>query len=573
MQASKVPVSNKQSRDFGKTFGLVAILTVFSKLVGFVRDLVVASAYGTGALADAYNFAYLYTGNVLILFGGLGGPFHSATVTVLTREKDKPDSGLLMAQVLAATSVLLGILSVTLFLLAPYMLQLAEHFGFAYKGADANLFYNQLVLQLRWMSPLILISGLIGVTYGILNVFNRVTWPSLSPIIASLAIIIALQIYPDHSTSLPLAIATLVGAIGQLAAQLPDLSQCKLPWRFSLTPTPELKQYLAMLWPAALGTLIGQVTTYIDSAFCAQIGEGIFTSIVNSNRLAQLPLGILTTAMLVPMLPRFSELAHAQDFDGLKIDYRRALRFMVFLSIPLTALLITLPGPIVQTLFQRGAFTVRSTALVASALLFLAPQIPFYVGRDLITRVFYAMKNAKTPYYVALVAIAVKTILDWLVVYAFPLVAPKLGLNPSSPDFQIYQVAGMSLATTIITVMNLLLLSLVLQKDIGLLGLRKTIKPLFLMGIAGTLCGALSYFAFTGLMHKFGLPDASTGIHLLGRAFKLTTLTEAIYIAVSCAVGLLAYFGTCLMCKLEELDMLAKRLPGPLSKLLRSNKE
>jgi putative peptidoglycan lipid II flippase len=572
MQASKLPVSNKQSRDFGKTFGLVAILTVFSKLVGFVRDLVVAGAYGTGALADAYNFAYLYTGNVLILFGGLGGPFHSATVTVLTREKDKPDSGLLMAQVLAATSVLLGILSVALFMLAPYMLQLAELCGWQYKGADASLFYSQLVLQLRWMSPLILISGLIGVTYGILNVFNRVTWPSLSPIIASVAIIIALQIYPDHSTSLPLAIATLVGAIGQLAAQLPDLSKCKLPWRFSLTPTPELKHYLAMLWPAAMGTLIGQVTTYIDSGFCGQIGEGCFTAIVNANRLAQLPLGILTTAMLVPMLPRFSELAHAQDFDGLKNDYRRALRFMVFLSIPLTALLIALPEPIVQTLFQRGAFTARSTALVASALLFLAPQIPFYVGRDLITRVFYAMKNAKTPYYVALVAIAVKTFLDWLVVFAFPLIAPKLGLDPASANFQIYQVAGMSLATTIITVMNLSILSFVLQKDIGLLGLRKTVTPLFLMGIAGTLCGALSYFVFTGLMHQFGLPDASTGIHLLGKAFKLTTLVEAFYIAVSCAVGLLAYFGTCLMCKLEELDMLAKRLPGPLSKLLRSNK-
>jgi putative peptidoglycan lipid II flippase len=573
MQASYVPVSNKQSRDFGKTFGLVAILTVFSKLVGFLRDLVVASAYGTGALADAYNFAYLYTGNVLILFGGLGGPFHSATVTVLSREKDKPDSGLLMAQVIAATSLLLGVLSVALFLLAPWMLQVSALLGIHYKGADAGLFYEQFILQLRWMSPLILISGLIGVTYGILNVFNRVTWPSLSPIIASLAIIIALQIFPDHSTSLPLAIATLVGAIGQLAAQLPDLSKCKLPWRFSLTPTPELKQYLAMLWPAAMGTLIGQVTTYIDSGFCEQIGEGSFTVIVNANRLAQLPLGILTTAMLVPMLPRFSELAHAQDFDGLKNDYRRALRFMVFLSIPLTALLIALPEPIIQTLFQRGAFTARSTALVASALLFLAPQIPFYVGRDLITRVFYAMKDAKTPYYVAMVAIAVKTILDWLVVYAFPLVAPRLGLDTTGSNLQIYQVAGMSLATTIITVMNLSILSFVLQKKIGLLGLRKTVKPLFLMGVAGTLCGALSYFVFAGLMHQFGLPDASTGIHLLGKAFKLTTLTEALYIAISCAIGLLAYFGTCLMCKLEELDMLAKRLPGPLSKLLRSNKE
>ena len=340
-----------------------------------------------------------------------------------------------------------------------------------------------------------------------------------------------------------------------------------------MTPTPELKHYLAMLWPAAMGTLIGQVTTYIDSGFCEQIGEGSFTVIVNANRLAQLPLGILTTAMLVPMLPRFSELAHAQDFEGLKTDYRRALRFMVFLSIPLTALLIALPGPIIETLFQRGAFTSRSTALVASALLFLAPQIPFYVGRDLITRVFYAMKDAKTPYYVAMVAIAVKTILDWLVVYAFPQVAPALGFGAAGSDLQIYQVAGMSLATTIITVMNLSILSAVLQKKIGLLGLKQTLKPLFLMGIAGTICGALSYLTFTGLMHLFTLPDATTGVHLIGKNFKLATLLEALYIAISCAAGLVTYFGVCLMCKLEELDMLSKRLPGPISKLLRSDKK
>src|SRR5271156_3506038 len=112
----------ERPQSLSRTFSLVALLSVFSKVIGLARDVVVARAYGTSVLADAYNFAYLFTGNILILFGGLGGPFHSATVAVLTPSKDKKEAGALILQVSIITSIILSILMILVCILAPWIM-------------------------------------------------------------------------------------------------------------------------------------------------------------------------------------------------------------------------------------------------------------------------------------------------------------------------------------------------------------------------------------------------------------------------------------------------------------------
>jgi putative peptidoglycan lipid II flippase len=478
MQSTATPeASPPKPSNVTKTFRLVAILTIVSKLMGFARDVIVAEVFGTGAISDAYNYAYLYTGNVLVLFGGLGGPFHSATVAILSREKGKPDSGQLMAQVLIATVVLLSFIAVMMFIFAPDLVHCQAN-----KLAANKLFIDQTVLQLRWMSPLIVISGIIGIIYGILNVYERIFWPSLSPLIASISIIIGVTVFvnPHHPDALPLSLATMVGAFGQLLVQMPDLFKCRLSWRISLTPNPVLKEFLIMLGPACIGTLVGQLTTYVDSFFTGQMNAaGDWTAIITANRLVQLPLGILATAMLVPMLPRFSALAQENDNAGIKLDYKKAFQFLIFLSMPLAALLTALPEPIVTVLFKRGNFTAESVNLTGEALWWLAPSIMCYLGRDLITRVFYAFKDSKTPFLVAGIAIAVKYILDWFFI-----------------SICHWSVGGISLATSAITVLNLSLLTYFLRKKIGRLGTSTMLKPVAIMLIGGIVCGALSAFTF-----------------------------------------------------------------------------
>ncbi|HEY9679614.1 MAG TPA: murein biosynthesis integral membrane protein MurJ [Drouetiella sp.] len=549
--ASSTPASIPANKDsakkasLGKSFSLVAILTIVSKIAGLVRDIVVAGVYGATPVADAYNYAYLLTGNILILFGGLGGPFHSATVATLNPRKDDPKLGTLISQVMVATGLVLLLFAIAVCFAAPFLMNLLAG---DYGGGNAqahDVFFSQAIYQIRVMSPLIVIAGLIGITYGVLNVYNKLFWPSLSPSIASLAIVIALTLFPDSHSSVPLAVGTLIGAFGQLFAQLPGMFQCNLRFKFSTKAAEGLREYLSILWPAIIGTSIGQLTVYVDSFFCTKMDTGAWTAISNANRLIQLPLGVLITAMLVPILPRFSDLASQEKHDGVKNEFRRGLNFLWFISMPLTMVLLVIPKPLVTALYQRGNWTGRDTDLVTTALLFLAPSIVIYIGRDLITRVFYAYKDSKSPYYVGMCAITLKALLDYIFV---------LQLHMG--------VGGISLATTIITVFNFSLLGILLRKKIGSLGIFKLVKPFTIMLTASVIAGFCTHYVYEAaapLLASVLTPDGSEKIFGIGRRImQLVSLLASI--AVASGVGLPLYGVICLLFKLEEPYMLLRRL-------------
>jgi putative peptidoglycan lipid II flippase len=487
-------------------------------------------------LSDAYNYAYLFTGNILILFGGLGGPFHSATVTTLTPRRSAQTAGTLLTQIIVITACVLSALMMAVYLLAPILVPLIAS---GYNPDFRPQFFHETVIQLQLMSPLVLLAGLVGISYGVLNVYNRVFWPSLSPAIASLCIIGALVFFPNHQTSLPLAAGTLVGALGQLLAQVPQMFRCGLHFQFSTKAQEGLREYASVLWPALFGTSIGQLIIYVDGFFCAGINNGAWTAVANANRLVQLPLGVLITAMIVPVLPRFTDHASQDKTDDLKADFRRALRFLCFLAMPLTIILIAIPEPIVRLLYERGQWAQAATDMVVSALIFFVPSIIFYIGRDLITRVFYALQDSKTPYKVAVLAIFIKAFLDWLLVVVVP---PML---TTDPNFAVrLKVSGISLATSIITVFNLTLLAFLLRRKIGPLGMSKLVQPLAIMIVAGLISWLAIYMSNNFLLQTI----SSQG--LLVRIFE---------IAVDVALGLLAYLLCCIVLKLEEPQELAKR--------------
>jgi putative peptidoglycan lipid II flippase len=564
-----------------RTAGLVAALTVVSKVIGLARDMMVASQFGTSIVADAYNYAYMFTGNILILFGGLGGPFHSSVVTVLTPRKDDPQTGRLILQMAGITSALLAFATVVMVLLAPFIVsQMSDRYSpdWAKPGATVtertqatiatvlgdkeaanlkvgdqvpeqvpnlarSLFSDQMLEQLYLMIPLIIISGLVGISYGVLNVHHKMFWPSLSPAIASIAIIIAIVVTDDTDRlryGIPLAVGTLAGAVGQVLAQLPSLFKLPLSWRLTTKTDPALHEYIHMLWPAMISTGVGQITVYIDGYFALPefTGDaGAWTAVINSNRLVQLPLGILLTAMLVPILPRFTEHVVANRKDELKEDMRRALRFLWFLALPMTAILLAIPDQVVKLLFQRGNFTAESTQMVTVALVFLVPSMFFYVARDLITRVFYAFKDSKTPYYVALMAIALKVFLDWLLVVVF-----HLG------------IAGISLATTFITIFNLTMLTWFLKRKVGNLGGTSLVSPLLVMIGGSVVCGLIALS-----LHNL----ITSNISIAGKWMNIAASTWVNMFGIACggAAGMAAYVFWCTMFKLEEPLAVGKRLP------------
>lgn len=507
-------IDHKPKKSLANTFSLVAIVTVLSKIAGLLRDIVLLQAFGTSMISDAFNYATLFTGNFFILFGGLGGPFHTSTVAILTPLKDKKEFTTTTFQIIFYTLIILLFLAIIGYFISPYIVHIiapANGHGQIYQVK----LWQETTLDLRIMLPLIIIAGLIGIAYGIMNVYDKFFLPSISPSISSIVLIISVLITSKEIGGLSLAYGTLVGALFQLLSQFSLITQ--LHFTFSLKPTNDTVNFFQMLWPAAIGTSIGQLNIYVDSFFTSQLQEGSWTAIVNANRLVQLPLGVLLTAMLVPILPRFTTYVFENKIEVLKAEFHKALRILWFLAIPLGTLLFALKDPVVEILFKRGAFDQDSKLLLINALTFLIPSIFFYVARDLITRVFYAHKDTKTPYYVALFAIFTNFIFDFILI-------KPLGIG------------GITLSTTIVTIINLVILNALIKQKIGSLELTKTLKPLITMLLAACLSSVTAYL----IMHNC----TSFSSH--------SFILKIICLSFSGGLGCLMYFILCLFFKLNE---------------------
>lgn len=546
------PVSEKANgnlqpssgKSLAKTFSLVALFTLLSKFAGLARDIVIGQAFGLGLIADAYNYAYSITGTILVLFGGQGGPFHTAAFAALTKEKDA-GSGKLVMQMMAWTAIAMGIIALLVYIFAPNIVP-----AIVPGAVNANLGYTteqrlvEVIKQVRIMSPLIMIAGLVGIGCGISNTYHEHFWPSIAPAFASGAIITCILL-PHTDGGVALALGTLVGGIGQLAVQIPGMLKARPKFSIEIFTKlqPGMKEYLVMFLPLTFSTSIGTLIGYVDQGFTSGLVQGGWSAICNANKLVQLPLGILVTAMLVPIGPIFAKHVTAGKLDDLKFELKRALTLLWFLALPISALLLVQGRSVIKLLFERGAWSPNDTEMVASVLFILIPMIFFYVARDLLTRVFYAFQDSKTPFAIAVMAIVAKIFLDWLFVSVC-----KLGIS------------GIALATTLITIFNLSWLFYFLRRRTGRLGTVAMLKPLAIMLTGSAFCGAVSYLLSSivpasliqQLASMFGLASAATRIAL------------ALNIGIASSAGILIYVGFCYVLKLEELRLVADKIQAKL---------
>lgn len=503
------------NRKLFKIAGLVGLITIGSKLFGLIRDLVIANVYGTNITADAYNFAYLLTGNALILLGGLGGPFHSATVSVLSRIKNNPkEVGSFLIKITSSTFLIL--LLITLFVIF-FKFNLAQLIAPG-QGLDESYkakLWQEISLQLELMSPLIIISGLLGILCGFANIFGGYFWPSFGPAMPSITIILFTLIYNNPDFGVALALGTLTGCILEMLVQIPYVIRAKANKNIDFTLLKNqtvIKDFGLFIGPALLSTTIGQITVYIDGFFCSGLEEGSWTATILANRLIQLPLGVLSTAFLVPFFPRFSELASSNNFEKLKQTAMILMRTLWFLILPITFITLFFSKEVVEIIFQRGAFNERSTNLVSgifSALLF---SMITYVGRDTLTRVFYSLGDSKIPLLIAGISIGLKILFNFLLVNK-------------------YHAMGIAASTSIVTLINFLLLAILLNKRLGSFEWIKNLKSLFGVIVSTSIVLFLSLltnnFLLSCLNNNYILKLASVSLSfiiLFGIYFGLTLL-------------------------------------------------
>lgn len=467
---------------------VVAVATALSKLAGLVRQQAIAAAFGVGAAYDAYNYAYVLPGFLLILLGGINGPFHSAMVSTLARRPRAEG-----AHVLAAVNTLVGAgligVTVLLWLAADPLITLVG------PGLDAQR-HALAVVELRWMAPMALLAGLIGLGFGALNAADVFWLPSVSPLLSSVAVIGGLgvlwwQLGPrivDPSMALiggmVLAGTTTLGALLQWLVQLPALARQGLH-RFRLVwdwKHPGVQEVLQVMAPATFSSGMLQINVFVDLFFASGI-VGAAAGLGYANLLVQTPLGLISNALLVPLLPTFARLTAPGDRPQLISRIRQGLMLSSASMLPLGALMIALAGPIVDLVYERGAFDAAAGDLVDGLLMAYGLGMAAYLARDVLVRVFYALGDGNTPFRLSLAGIGLNAIADWVLVGGpspWGLLLP--GSNFGAP--------GLVLATVVVNAVTCTALLLLLRRRLGGLPLLQWTQDtlwLLLAAVAGAL--------------------------------------------------------------------------------------
>ncbi|PSB14516.1 murein biosynthesis integral membrane protein MurJ [filamentous cyanobacterium CCP1] len=526
----------KPTRSLAGIAGIVAAATLLSKVMGLVRQQALAAAFGVGVVADAYNYAYVIPGFFLILLGGINGPFHSAIVSVVSKRRREEIAPLietvttLVGGVMILASLLMFIFADPLIdVVAPGLSQ--TEFGLQTKAIAVE--------QLRIMAPMALLSGLIGIGFGVLNADDQYWLPSISPLFSSLTVLVALGalagVLGEEITAARYALlggqvlawGTLAGAILQWLIQVPaqwksGLGRLRLRFDFN---RPGVKETVRLMGPATLASGMMQINVYTDLFFASFIPQAA-AALTYANLLVQTPLGIISNTILVPFLPIFSRLADPADWDELKVRIRQGLVMTAITMLPLSAIIIALAHPIVRVVYERYAFDRDASQIVTSVLIAYAIGMFVYLGRDVVVRVFYALGDSDTPFRISIINIFLNALLDFLLIRAFG--AP-----------------GLVLATVGVNVISMAWLLILLDRKLNGLPWRSWSQPIVGLALGSALTGLACWGVLRGLQNLWG----TEGLLLQLLQLSLAGLT-----------GLGLFAGLLTQMRLPEVDQIVGRI-------------
>ena len=516
---------------------VVSLGTLLSKFGGMARQLVIAGAFGISAAYDAYNYAYIIPGFFLVLLGGINGPLHNSMVTLLA-DKNKVDSRLFISSINNILSLILLIISFFIFFSSDLLINLV--------GPSLNPEIKVIAsFQLKIMSPIIFFSGLIGIGFGSLNAKKEFFIPSISPLISSLIIIIAVSnFWINKETSadiyelnlrggIILAKATFIGALSQYLIQIPFLIKKGIfTISFSIqTKYSELKRAWRMIAPASLSSGMMQINVLTDLFFASKI-VGAAAALSYANFLVQAPLGIISNSILIPLLPVFVSLRARENHLKLIKKIHQGLIISSSSMVFLGSIFISLSVPIVILIYGRGSFNQNAIDIVSQLLIAYGIGMPFYLLRDLLVRVFYGIEDSKTPFKISIIAILLNLFFDWFLIGGTSPWGERSPINLG--------VNGLVYSTTFVNLFACILLLLKLNKKLDNLKLSKIASQNLRIILIGLISGISSFFIFKIIYLPY------TFFNLL---FK---------ILISSGISLVIFYFLAIILKIDDIDSLNK---------------
>lgn len=493
--------------------GIMSLATALSRLLGFVRDWLIAVFYGTSPTAQAFVVAFRVPNLFRDLVGE--GAANAAFVPVFSRIRSREGAAVWAALAQAVWArLLIGFVVICAagFLLSPWIARAVAP-GFR---SDPALM-EQTVRLMRILFPFLGLVGVAAFFMGLLNSIHHFALPSLGPVLLNLCMIAGLLLYrPD---AIGLAWGVIAGGLLQIAVQVPLLRRHGISLRWVWKNHPGVREIRQLLVPRAIGSAVYQGSVLVDTLFASfgqWVGAGGVASLYFANRFLHLPLALFGVSMAQAALPTLSHHAAREDQKAIRSTLLTALHSSLLVAIPSAVGLIVLGRPIIATLLQQGAFSPEATQMTVSALQFYALGLASFCAVKVFVNVLYAFHDTWTPVRSAAVSLALNLVLNALLI--FPM-----------------KLAGLALATSLSSFWNSWSLYTAVRGRIG--PMDRELVPWLGRVILASL----------------GMGGVAWGIWSVGASFEPTRVGQLLWLAGSILGGLGVLAGLGLLLRIEEI--------------------
>ncbi|MEN2750173.1 murein biosynthesis integral membrane protein MurJ [Psychrobacter sp. FBL11] len=392
-----------KSRLFRSTM-VVSSMTMLSRILGLVRDIVLLGVFGAGGLMDAFLVAFKIPNFLRRLFAE--GAFSQAFVPVLSEYKEKynlQQVQILVSRTSGALLLVLSMLTVVVILIAPWVVTL-----FAPGFADQPDKFAITAELLRLTFPYLLFISMTAFASGILQSYGRFAAPAFAPVLLNLCMIGAALIFaPMFDTPImALGYAVAIAGLLQFLIQLPQL------WQQKLLVAPKVdfkhegvKRILKLMLPAIFGVSVTQINLLLNTVFASLMIGGSVSWLYAAERMSELPLGLIGVAIGTVILPSLSKSEAQKDDVSFKKTIDWAARLIILVGVPASAALFILADALMQALFLRGEFTLRDSQMSALALRSMAGGILGFMLIKIFAPAFFARQDTRTPVKIGIVSV------------------------------------------------------------------------------------------------------------------------------------------------------------------------
>jgi len=424
-------------RQIARAAAIVIAAFALSRVLGLAREMIIGQHFGTSGELDAYLAAFRLPDILfqLVAGGALGSAFIPTFSGYLARGEEQ-EAWRLASAVINLVLVCLSALALLAAAFSPLLVTkvVAPGFDPAKRALTVRL------MRLMLLSPAIF--GVSGIVMGVLNSYQHFLLPALAPIVYNLSIIGAAFFLSPSLGIRSLAVGVVIGSLLHLAVQIPGLARRGMGYSLILgLGDPGVREVGRLMAPRVLGLAVVQLNFLVNTILASGLADGSLAALNFAWLLMLLPQGIFAQALATAAFPTFSELVAKRQVAEMRSTLSATLRAILYLAIPASVGLFTLRYPIVQLLFQRGAFKESSTETVVWALQFYALGLFAHAVVEIVTRAFYALHDTLTPVLIGIGAMGLNIVLSLILIR--PLAHGGLALANSTAT--ILEVVGLLL--------------------------------------------------------------------------------------------------------------------------------